>query len=255
MDLGVPAGEPAVNLKKLRKYPLVVDVFDLSCLARPPGGDLVLLSIEAAVRMVGRQRMEPVTQSMITKLEADRAERRAAGEELARDEEELLISLKEIGLPLLPCGTERSLIINKQQWTFFSDWRLAPWHFINQYVDKVLVALEHVVDFDQPLPEASPLWDYMRFEPFKAETAKRTSKVAYNLHCFFRACVCPRICRERRWYRRRWAMIALNGLRSRTQRQPFAPDSPRRWLEELATREARVGHLDGHLWRRVVAYL
>eukprot|EP00746_Dinoflagellata_sp_MGD_P019388 gnl/MRDRNA2_/MRDRNA2_145069_c0_seq1.p1 gnl/MRDRNA2_/MRDRNA2_145069_c0~~gnl/MRDRNA2_/MRDRNA2_145069_c0_seq1.p1 ORF type:complete len:251 (+),score=39.32 gnl/MRDRNA2_/MRDRNA2_145069_c0_seq1:163-915(+) len=250
MDLGVPAKEPAVNLKKLRTYPLSVDVLDLSCLARPPGGDLVMLSIEAAVRMAGRKMMEPVTQSMIEKLEADRMERHTLGERWDREKEELLTSLKENGLPLLPCKSGRSVTINKRQWTFVSDWRLAPWILVNQYVGKIIVALERVVDFDHPLPEGSPLWDYMRFEPFKAETAKRTSKVAYNLHCFFRACVCPRICRERRWDRRRCAIFALHGLKPCTPRHPCALE-----LEELARREARVGHLDGHLWRRIVSYL
>lgn len=249
MELGIPAGEPSINLRLLRTYPLSVDVFDLSCLARPPGGDLVLLSIEAAVRMVGRRLMEPVARSMIAKLEAERAASYMAGESLGQEKEEILISLRDTGLPLLPSKSERLLTIDKRQWTFFSGWRLAPWHLINQVLEPILLALERAVDFDRPLPETSPLWEYMRFEPFKAENARKASKVAYNLHCFFRACICPGICRERRWRRRRCAMVALHGLKPRTPGRR-APE-----LEELAAREARVGHLDGHLWRRIVAFL
>lgn len=249
MELGVPAGDPVVNLRLLRTYPLSVDVFDLSCLPRPPGGDLVVLSIEAAVRMVGRSLMEPVARSMIAKLEADRAEMHMAGDPPDQEREELLTTLKDVGLPLLPSTVERSLTIDKRKWTFQSNWRLAPWHLINQYLEKILLALERSANFDQPLPESSPLWEYVRFEPFQVCNARKASKFAYNLHCFFRACVCPRIFRERRWRRRRCAMVALHGLKPRTPRKRKAE------LEELVTREARVGHLDGHLWRRVVAYL
>jgi len=89
------------------------------------------------------------------------------------EKEELLASLKETGLPLLPCRFERSVTIDKQQWMFLSDWCLPSWHLINQELERILLALEHAVDFDRPLPEASPLWEYMRFEPFNAQNARR----------------------------------------------------------------------------------